>query len=221
MTTEQQAPTVITIGELFGQKKVANITIENARFWGRPNFSGDLDRFKDSSRKFTVLIPNELADDLRNLGWPVKSSLKTQTGTNQDGTPIWQWDKIDSISVLTGLSPDQEVVSSLKVKVDMSPEKDIAGKGSKVWITTAKGVPPEQLTSRTAGLLDRSRIIELDMELRAWEYDPEEEPGKYSARLVEVVGVVQLNRIHEKYGRLGAAPGQTVVNINEPQDSRP
>jgi hypothetical protein len=206
MTTEQQAPTIITIGELFGQKKVANITIENARFWGRPNLAGELDSFKDSSRKFTVIIPYELADDLRNLGWNVKTSVKTVIGTRDDGSDIVKYIAHPSVASLAplGLGPEVDVVSSLKVKVDMSPEKDAAGKGSKVWISTGHG-PAEQLNSRTAGIVDRSRIRNVTMELRAWEYDPEDEPGKYSARLVEMIAEVELNRV-----------AQVLNNLNRP-----
>lgn len=191
-------PTTIIIGELFGQKKVANITLQNARFWGRPNFNGDLDRFRDSSRKFTLIIPNELADDLRNLGWNIKTAYKQQVGDRTE------WITVPSMGALPKLDPDQEVVSSLKVKVDMSPEKDAAGKGSKVWISTGPGVPPQQLNSRTAGIIDRSRVHRIDCELRAWEYDPEEEPGKYSARLVEIIAVVQLNPIAERLNTLSS-----------------
>lgn len=218
------APTVIHIGELYGQKKVANLTIENARFWGRPNFNGDLDQFKNTNRKFTVIIPNDVADDVRTLGWNVKHKLKTLVGHDEKNSPIYQWDNLPSVASVAaagGLSDDQELISSMRVMVDMSPEKDIQGKGSKVWMSLGSG-PAEQLNSRTAGAIDRSRIVKFDCEIRAWEYDPEDEPGKYSARLVECVAVVELNRIQQIHGRLGGpATGNTIIIPEAPADSKP
>jgi hypothetical protein len=176
--TEQ---TKVTIGETFGKQKVGNLTIENAKFWGRPNLSGEMDRFKDDSRKFTVIIPNEAADDLRALGWNVKTRLPDPE------------------------FPDQEPISSLKVKADFRPDpqnpSDITReKGPDVWIIM--GENREKLNSRTVGLLDRSRVEQLDLEVRGWEYDPDENPGALSARLVALVAVIRPNILEQKYGRL-------------------
>ena len=137
--------TKVTIGETYGKQKVGNLTIENCRFWGRPNFSGELDRFKDDRRKFTVIIPNEAAD--------------------------------------------------MQNPTDITREK-----GPDVWIIM--GENREKLNSRTVGLLDRSRVENLDIEIRGWEYDPDENPGALSARLVALVAVLRPNLLDAKYGRL-------------------
>ena len=41
--------TKISVGETHG-KKVGNLILEDAKFWGRPNFSGELDRFTGDTR---------------------------------------------------------------------------------------------------------------------------------------------------------------------------
>ena len=162
--------TKVSVGETYG-KKVGNITLEDAKFFGRPNFSGVEDRFKDDRRKFTVLIPNEVADQLREMGWNVKTSIPTQEELRE--------------------FPDREPISHLKVMVD---------DGSIVQIRMGENV--EQLTVGNFGVIDRSRIDTMDMEIRAWEYDPEERPGNYSARLVALIANIRPNILEQKYGRL-------------------
>jgi len=162
--------TKVSVGETYG-KKVGNITLEDAKFFGRPNFSGVEDRFKDDRRKFTVLIPNEVADQLREMGWNVKTNIPTQEELKE--------------------FPDREPLSHLKVMVD---------DGSIVQIRMGEEV--ETLTVGNFGVIDRSRIETMDMEIRAWEYDPEERPGNYSARLVALVANIRPNILEQKYGRL-------------------
>lgn len=177
--------TKISVGETYGRNKVANITLEDAKFWGRPNFSGELDRFNNTDRQFTILIPNELADQLRSLGWNVKTKIPTQEELKND--------------------PETGPISSLKVKLnfkfsDTHPGDVEYEKGPDVFIK--QGDQIEKLTSKTVGILDRARVENIDMELRAWEYDPEEAPGQHSARLVQLVAVLRPNILEEKYGRL-------------------
>lgn len=162
--------TKVSVGDTYG-KKVGNITLEDAKFFGRPNFSGVEDRFKDARRKFTVLIPNEVADQLREMGWNVKTNIPTQEELKE--------------------FPDREPLSHLKVMVD---------DGSIVQIRMGEEV--ETLTVGNFGVIDRSRIETMDMEIRAWEYDPEERPGNYSARLVALVANIRPNILEQKYGRL-------------------
>jgi hypothetical protein len=161
--------TKVSVGETFGKQKLGNLTLEDAKFFGRPNFSGEEDRFKDSRRKFTVLIPNEVADQLRDIGWNVKTTIPTPE------------------EVADGREP----LSHLKVMVDT---------GSDIWVLM--GEDREKLNERTMGVLDRSRIQSMDMEIRAWEYDPEEQPGQFSARLVTLVATIQPNILSAKYGSL-------------------
>jgi len=162
--------TKVSVGETYG-KKVGNITLEDAKFFGRPNFSGVEDRFKDDRRKFTVLIPNEVADQLREMGWNVKTNIPTAEELKE--------------------FPDREPLSHLKVMVD---------DGSIIQIRMGENV--EQLTVGNFGVIDRSRIDTMDMEIRAWEYDPEERPGQYSARLVALVANIRPNILEQKYGLL-------------------
>lgn len=162
--------TQVSVGESYGNR-VGNLTLLNAKFFGRPNFSGVEDRFKDSRRKFTVLIPNETADELRALGWNVKTTIPTQEELRE--------------------FPDREPISHLKVMVD---------NGAIIQIRMGENV--ETLAIGSFGVIDRSRIEEMDMEIRAWEYDPEERPGQYSARLVALVANIRPNILEQKYGML-------------------
>ena len=168
--------TVVSVGETFG-KKLGNLILEDARFFGRPNFSGELDRFKDDRRKFTVLIPNDLADQLRAAGWNVKTNIPTPEELQE--------------------FPDREPISHLKVMVDMNEDTT---KGAQVFIK--QGEILEKLNITNVGVVDRMRFDEIGMEIRAWEFDPEDKPGEFSARLVQFVGVAPFNRLEEKYGRL-------------------
>lgn len=162
--------TIVTVGDTHN-KKVGNLTLEDAKFFGRPNFSGVEDRFKDDRRKFTVLIPNDLADQLRAMGWNVKTSVPTPEEKAE--------------------YPDREPLSHLKVMVDDNSIVQIR-----------MGEDTETLTPATFAVIDRSRIEMMDMEIRAWEYDPDERPGNYSARLVALVATIRPNILEQKYGRL-------------------
>jgi hypothetical protein len=169
------------------QKKVANITLIDAKFWGRPNFTGEEDRFKDSRRKFTVLIPNEHADLLRELGWNVKTKLPTEDELKED--------------------PTREPISFLKVMINYGKSKEdpTIETGPDVFIKIGEEL--EKLSSKTVGLLDRSHVIDMSMEIRAWNYNKEEvdagvEAPEYSARLVQLVAVIQPSQLEQRYGPL-------------------
>lgn len=159
--------TKVSIGETFGKQKLGNLTLEDAKFFGRPNFSGEPDAFKDERRKFTVLIPNDVADQLRDFGWNVKTNIPTQEE----------------------MAEGREMLSHMKVMVDRT---------SDIWVLM--GEDREKLDERTMGILDKSRVERLDMEIRAWEYDPEEKPGEFSARLVTLIAVIRPNILSQKYG---------------------
>jgi hypothetical protein len=171
--------TKVSVGDTFGKQTVGNLTLEDAKFFGRPNFSGEEDRFKDSRKKFTVLIPNDVADQLRDLGWNVKTSVPTPEEQAEGREPI----------------------SFLKVMVDDVTETS----GPDIWVIM--GEEREKLTNATMAILDRSRIENLDMELRVWMYNADEvrqglEEPKYSARLKTLVAVLRPNLLDAKYGRL-------------------
>lgn len=171
--------TTVSVGESYG-RGLGNLTLEDAQFFGRPNFSGEVDRFKDSRKKFTVLIPNDAADQLRDLGWNVKTTVPR--------------------------SEEEEPLSHLKVMVDFRFDENHPGdleyeKGADVWVIM--GEEREKLNSKTCGILDRSRILSMDMEVRGWEYNPDEHPGAYSARLVALVATINPSLLDKKYGVLG------------------
>lgn len=177
--------TKVSLGETYG-KKIGNMVLEDAKFWGRPNFRGELDRFKDERRKFTVLIPNDLADQLREMGWNVKTEIPTAEQREQG------FEDLSHMKVFMNFSiPDDKKGRKDEYDFETGPD-----------IHIIQGDDIEKLNSKTVGLLDRARLSNLDMEIRAWEYDPEEQPGKYSARLEKLVATLTPNRLDEKYGRL-------------------
>lgn len=170
--------TKISVAEQYG-KGVPNIVLEDAKFWGRPNFSGEMNQFKDARPSFTVLIPNENADQLRAMGYNVKTTIPR--------------------------TADEESLSHLKVMVDFRFDKEHPGDVSHERgpsITVIMGEQREKLTSLTAPILDRSRIESMDMEIRGWEYNAEENPGQLSARLVMLVANMRPSILEQKYGRL-------------------
>lgn len=178
---EERKPleTKVSITEAYG-KGIGNLVLENCQFFGRPNFAGEMNQWKDDSRQFNVMIPNEFADQLRELGWNVKTLL---------ARPEFEGD---------------EDKSFLKVAVDFGFVKGHEGdydyeKGPDVWIVE-DGREPEKLTSKTVPILDRKRFENIDMEVRGWEYRPDESPGQYSARLVQFVAVTRPNILGAKYG---------------------
>lgn len=181
--------TTVTVEQLppNSSKKVANITLMDARFFGRPNFLGEEDRFKDSSRKFTVMIPNEDADNLRSLGWNIKTLIPTPEQLAED--------------------PTREPISILKVKLNFGKAKEDPTVETGPDIYIKMGEELEKLTSKTVGILDRSRVLEMSMEIRAWNYNKEEveagiEEPEYSARLVQLVAVIQPSMLEQRYGPL-------------------
>lgn len=176
--------TLVHVGETYG-RGIPNLTIEAARFYGRPNFAGEMNQFKSTRRQFTILIPNEVAEDLRTIGYNVKTKVLTP-------------EEIEA---------GMEVLSHLTVVVDNRPDKmypddPTREKGAEVYVhKIVQGEPKnEKLTSRTFGVMDSGRFEHIDMEIRGWEYDPDEEPGKYSARLVQLVAVMRPSLLVEKYG---------------------
>lgn len=185
MEEREPLQTSITVLENYG-RGIPNLMIFGARFYGRPNFSGEPNQWKDSRRQFTIMIPNEDAENLRVIGYNVKTKVLTPEE----------------------IAEGREVVSHLNIKVDFRPDKmypdDITReRGPTIVIhQDINGIPEnEPLTSRTVGALDRARFENIDMEIRGWEYDAEENPGQYSARLVQLVAVMRPNMLTEKYGR--------------------
>lgn len=170
--------TKVSIAESYGQG-IGNLVLENCRFFKKPNFAGERDDFGNTSRQFNVMIPNELADQLRQIGWKVKTLLPRPD------------------------FPEDEARSFLKVNSDFWFARGHEGdmnyeKGPDVWIIQSD--QREKLTSKTVPILDNALFENVDMEIRGWEYRPEENPGEYTARLVTFVAVMRPNALREKYG---------------------
>lgn len=174
--------TIISVGEVRqgGKPSLPNITLQKARFFGRPNFAGIEDRFGEDGRKFTVLINNDLADTLRGIGYNVKTNVPTAEELRE--------------------YPDREEISHLKVAVDDQ---------SDVWLRMGMDGVPERLDLRVWGIIDKSRIQEIDMELRAWNYNEKkvasgiDSERMWSARLVKIYVTIEHNILDAKYGNVG------------------
>lgn len=177
--------TIVSVGTLRPGNKpqLPNITLQKAVFFGKPNFAGEVDRFGEDGRKFTVLIPNETADTLRQLnehgGYMVKTNIPTKEELEQ--------------------FPDRGEVSHLKVAVDDK---------SDVWLRMGAEGIPERLDLRVWGIVDKSRIQEMDMEIRAWNYNEKkidagvDTERMWSARLVKIIVTIEHNILDAKYGGL-------------------
>lgn len=180
--TYEQLETIVSVGELYGQMKVPNITVQNTRFRGDKNFQGtaEQDRFGDPRRKFTIQIPNHLADQLRAIGYNVKTTLVTPEEAAEGKEPL----------------------SLLKIAIDDVTKDENTGQFKGPNITVIQGGSSERLTNATMGLLDNAHVENVDVEIRAWEYNPKEAPNQFSARLVTLVVVIRPNLLREKYGNL-------------------
>ena len=165
------------------RNNIPNIVLEDAKFFGRPNFKGEMDRFNDNRRKFTVLIPNDVADQLRAIGYNVKTDIPNPEQVEKG------METVSHLKVYMNFTPDEE-----------HPEDISLERGPKIRII--QNEDQELLTSLTVGLLDRARIDVMDMEVRGWEFNKSEKPGEYSARLVELVATLRPSIMDAKYGRI-------------------
>lgn len=169
--------TKVTILEPRGRATVGNIILEDAKFFGRPNLGGQTDRFGDDRRKFQVRIPEAAVETLLPLGWQIKS-LPPQT---EEG----------------------ETLHFLKVFADFKFDPKHPGDPTREngpTILAVQGDNREVLTSQTVGIIDRSKVQHMAMQIRGWEYNPQEHPGKLSARLVEMAVTLEPS-ILTGYGR--------------------
>jgi hypothetical protein len=168
--------TKVSVGQTFGKQKIANLTLEDAKFFGRPNFSGEEDRFKDKRRKFTVLIPNEVADQLRDMGYNVKTTIPTQEQLQEN--------------------PELEPISHLKVMVDDSSLIYIRMGDEQEKLDVKNFGVMDRARVETMDMEIRGWLYNQD------EVDQGLEEPKFSARLVALVATIQLNILDQKYGRL-------------------
>lgn len=183
MEQQIRPETTVLVADAYG-RGIGNVVLQNAYFFGRPNFAGNPDQFNKmgGKRKFNVLVPNDAAEMLTTIGWMVKKL---------EPRPEF---------------PDDEIRHHIKIAVDFRFEPAHPGdveyeRGPDIWVI--QGERKEKLTSKTVGILDSVRIDTMDLEIRGWEYDAEENPGQYSARLVTLVAVMRPSILGEKYGLLG------------------
>lgn len=157
-----------------GRKGIPNITLQDCRFFGRPNFRGIENQFKDARQTFTVVIPNEVADQLRVIGYNVKTTIPTDE------------QKADGL----------EDISHLKVMVDSTGVVKMG----------MEGQIPSIITPENYAIVDMTRFQNWDCEIRGWAYNEEDfrkgvdKELKYSARLVQFVGIMRPNILDQKYG---------------------
>lgn len=180
----EDQPTIVTIGESHG-RGIGNVTIQNVKFFGRPNFSGNPDRHnkQGGKRYFNILVPEEVADEMKRLGWMVNTL---------EPRPEF---------------PEDERKRIMKINIDVrqdpkNPADTTRERIPDIWVVQGD-LPPTKMTSNTMSAIDSYRFETMDIEFRGWEYDPEELPGTYSARLLTFVGVMRPSLLGEKYGLRG------------------
>lgn len=172
--------TVIGIQDPYRPGEVGHLIVENADFWQRPNFEGRKNRFHQQKREFNIYIPESAVKSLQAIGYPVKT--------------------------LDPRTEEEEPLHFMKIAVDLIPSKTEPKNpelesGADIWLL--RGDIKQKLNSTNVAILDSTKAIDrVDMELRAWEYDREEAPGKYSARLVTLVAVMRPNRLADRYSLL-------------------
>jgi hypothetical protein len=171
--------TEVFVGNVYGKMVAPNLTFMNTRFYGRPNFSGTPNDFNDARPQCTVLIQAHHLEELQRLGYNVKPSK-----VNPD-------------------FPDNEPFAHLRVMVDQMLFEERDGQQVQVQgpeITIKMGDQLERLNNATMAILDKSRIVDLDVEVRAWDYPKREPHEPYSARLVKLVATIERDRLSEKHG---------------------
>lgn len=163
-----------------GSKGIPNITLQNCRFFGKPNFSGVMNQFKDDRRMFTVAIPNDVADQLRQLGYNVKTTLPTDE------------QKADGM----------EEISHLKVMVDDNSMVAMGPAGSTPSIISTANFGIVDMT--------RYEEWDCELRAWNYNKDDVDEGARegrvveplYSARLVQFIGTMRPNILAEKYGAI-------------------
>lgn len=171
--------TEVFVGNVYGRMVAPNLTFMNTRFYGPPNFTGLPNNFNDDRKQCTILLQAQHVEELQKLGYNVKPSKVN---------PEY---------------PDSEPFGHLKVMVDNQIWEETDGQKVQVQgpeITVKMGDKLERLNNATMAILDKSRIVDLDVEVRAWDY-PKREPNEpYSARLVKLVATIERDRLSEKHG---------------------
>lgn len=155
-------------------KNLPNVTLQKVRFYGRPNFGGEMDRFKDPRPKCTVIIPDNAVEPLRELGYNVKTTVP------------------DPEDFELGREP----VNHLKVMVDAKSDIYIVLNGESEKLAEEKRGIIDRSRFEEMDMEIRAWMYNKD------EVDQGLEEPKYSARLVTFVGVMRPSILGAKYGLL-------------------
>jgi len=145
-----------------------------------PTSRVSMNQFKDDRRMFTVAIPNDVADQLRQLGYNVKTTLPTDE------------QKADGM----------EEISHLKVMVDDNSMVAMGPAGSTPSIISTANFGIVDMT--------RYEEWDCELRAWNYNKDDVDEGARegrvveplYSARLVQFIGTMRPNILAEKYGAI-------------------
>lgn len=157
-----------------GQRGIPNVTLQDCRFFGKPNFAGKENQFGDSRPQFTVVIPNDVADQLRTIGYNVKTTLPTEEQKAEG----------------------MEEISHLKIMVGSDPLVRMGPAGATPSVIDQPNFPIVDMT--------RFETWDCEIRGWAYNEEKvrmgQEKELLYSARLVQFVGIMRPNILAEKYG---------------------
>lgn len=149
-----------------------NIILEDTKLIFR-NFSGKVTEFnKNGEKNFSVLLTDDFARQLEEDGWKIN----------------YRKPKEDD--------PDQYRQPFLKVKVKFGKDQNL---WPEIYIITSRG--KKRLYDNTVGILDVSRILSADMEIRPYNYEGVKgriEPG-VAAYLKSMYVTIVEDRLDTKY----------------------
>ena len=138
---------------------------------GWPNFSGATGPFnKDGKRMFTIFLPEDVAEEMAALGWPVKFPEAQEANPEDD------------------YQQDARIQVSLKMDGARPPKIALIGTGA-----------PTLLTADTVGIVDTSAINFVDVVFRAYNWEMNGKTGK-SAWLKEIYVNLDTGTFADKYG---------------------
>lgn len=163
------------------------ISVENTRFIFRTNFAGDptMDKFGSPQRKGNVVIDKELADELAANGFNVKETVP------KDGEE-------------DGFEPEYFVSVIVNLNSNFPPTIK--------WVSGDN--PPVDLDEDSIGIIDRSRISNVDVVLNPHEYTE----GKFTlyVRTMYVTQDLDADPFAAKYARKNEAPEHSPVDNDSP-----
>lgn len=148
---------------------VRPLILNNANI-GYKNFGGRVNPMnKYGERSFVIFFDDEEAKMMEDQGWNIK----------------WPKEKLDN--------PESEKQAFLPVKIRF---KTRDGRPTSLKIVKIVGDNHSLLGEEDAGDLDKVRLLNVDLRIRPFEF----EPGRYSAFLDTLYATVEMDPFMEKYG---------------------